>query len=64
MALHTSLTMLITRRKMISEIEQLADAEWRKISHAYEGYSSEDFLVMYELFIKAFVMGCRHGNTL
>jgi hypothetical protein len=49
---------------MISEIEQLADAEWRKISHAYEGYSSEDFLVMYELFMKAFVMGCRHGNTL
>jgi hypothetical protein len=35
----------------------LADMEWRKINHKYESYSSDDFLVMYDLFIEAFIKG-------
>ena len=37
--------------------EKLADAEWRKICSAYEHYTSEDYLALYELFIDAFVKG-------
>jgi hypothetical protein len=42
---------------MISKVEQMADEEWRKISHLYDAYSTDDFVVMYELFIEAFTKG-------
>jgi hypothetical protein len=38
-------------------IEKMADSEWRKICSAYEHYTSEDYLALYELFIDAFVKG-------
>ena len=50
------------RRQM--HAEKLADAEWRKICSAYEHYTSEDYLALYELFIDAFVKGykAKGGN--
>jgi hypothetical protein len=44
--------------------EQLADKEWRKICDAYKHHTSEDYLVLYELFIDAFVKGykAKGGN--
>jgi hypothetical protein len=36
---------------------EMADAEWRKISHVYEGYSSDEFAVMYDLFMDAYMRG-------
>ena len=41
----------------IGKVEQMADEEWRKISHLYDAYSSNDFVVMYDLFIEAFTKG-------
>jgi hypothetical protein len=41
----------------------LADTEWRKINRKYESYSSDDFLVMYDLFIEAFIKGYREKES-
>jgi hypothetical protein len=40
-----------------------ADEAWRKINHKYESYSSDQFLLMYELFIEAFLEGFKKGEA-
>ena len=48
----------------MSIVEQKADKEWRKICDAYKHHTSEDYLVLYEMFIDAFVKGykAKGGN--
>jgi len=46
----------------IGKVEQMADEEWRKISHLYDAYSSDDFVVMYDLFIEAFTKGWKANH--
>ena len=41
---------------------RLADEAWRKISHKYESYSSDQFLIMFDLFIDAYVLGFEEGS--
>jgi hypothetical protein len=40
---------------------RLADEAWRKISHKYESYNSDQFLIMFDLFIDAYVSGFKEG---
>jgi hypothetical protein len=40
-----------------------ADEAWRKISHKYESYSSDQFLIMFDLFIEAFLEGFKEGKN-
>ena len=47
----------------IGKVEQMADEEWRKISHLYDAYSSDDFVVMYDLFIEAFTKGWKANEN-
>ena len=41
---------------------RLADEAWRKVSHRYESYSSDQFLIMFDLFIDAYVSGFEEGS--
>jgi hypothetical protein len=43
---------------------RLADEAWRKISHRYESYSSAQFLIIFELFIDAYVSGFEEGSEI
>lgn len=40
---------------------KLADEAWRKINHKYEAYSSDQFLIMFELYIEAYLSGFEEG---
>jgi len=41
----------------MSDVNSRADEAWRKINHRYDKYSSDEFFVLYELFVEAFGLG-------